>query len=164
MLHPGKEIMMRLDALSITQKDFSQKIWKRVSEINELIKGKRNITMTWEFILSDFFKTPAKYRIYKQVDYDYEQMLSEQELKRSFELKSSKFWTSEEKVESIHKYQSENVRKIDTVSLEEITKEVSWWNDNQELQKKQPVEKTPIQIQQEQERDLSIQEDVFKIF
>jgi hypothetical protein len=38
MLHPGKEIMMRLQDLGFTQKSFSEQIGKRVSEINELIK------------------------------------------------------------------------------------------------------------------------------
>jgi hypothetical protein len=38
MLHPGKEIMMRLQDLGVTQKSFSEQIGKRVSEINELIK------------------------------------------------------------------------------------------------------------------------------
>ena len=84
MLHPGKEIMMRLQDLGITQKSFSETIGKRVSEINELIKGKRNITIGWDFILSNFFHTEYKYWVLKQIDYDYEQFLAEMDLKEQF--------------------------------------------------------------------------------
>lgn len=84
MLHPGKEIMMRLQDLGVTQKSFSEQIGKRVSEINELIKWKRNITIGWDYILSDFFHTEYKYWILKQVDYDYEQFLAEMDLKEQF--------------------------------------------------------------------------------
>ena len=84
MLHPGKEIMMRLQDLGVTQKSFSEQIGKRVSEINELIKWKRNITIGWDYILSNFFHTEYKYWILKQVDYDYEQFLAEMDLKEQF--------------------------------------------------------------------------------
>lgn len=78
LLHPWKEIATRLESLGSTQKAFSLQIWKRVSEINELIKGKRNITLAWDYLLSEYFQTEQKYRIKKQIDYDYEQFLSNQ--------------------------------------------------------------------------------------
>jgi plasmid maintenance system antidote protein VapI len=55
-------------------------IGKKTSEINELIRGKRNITVAWDIILSKYLSTTPKFRILKQVDYDYEQLLSKQKL------------------------------------------------------------------------------------
>lgn len=89
LLHPGKEIATRLEALGITQKAFSSQIWKRVSEINELIKGKRNITLARDYVLSKYFHTELKYRIVKQIDYDYEQFLLLQSQKESKNIDSS---------------------------------------------------------------------------
>lgn len=89
LLHPGKEIATRLEALGITQKAFSSQIWKRVSEINELIKGKRNITLARDYVLSKYFHTELKYRIVKQIDYDYEQFLLLQSQKEPKKVDSS---------------------------------------------------------------------------
>ena len=60
----------------LTQKAFSEKIGKRSSEINELIKWKRKITIAWDILLSKVLHTPEKYWIYKQIDLDYEQAKS----------------------------------------------------------------------------------------
>ena len=46
-------------------------VWKKNSEVNELIKWKRNITVQRDLILSKILWTPEKYRINLQVDYDY---------------------------------------------------------------------------------------------
>ena len=54
-----------------TQKQFSSFVWKKNSEVNELIKWKRNITVQWDLILSKILWTPEKYWINLQVDYDY---------------------------------------------------------------------------------------------
>ena len=58
-----------------TQKDFSVKIGKKTSEINELIRWKRNITVARDIILTKYLSTAPKFWILKQVDFDYEQML-----------------------------------------------------------------------------------------
>lgn len=73
--HPGALIAEYLQHYVVTQKDFANQINKSVSEVNELIKWKRNITIAWDVLLSDFFKTEPKFRIKKQIDYDYEQFL-----------------------------------------------------------------------------------------
>lgn len=164
MLHPWKEIMMRLEALGITQKDFSQKIGKRVSEINELIKGKRNITIAWEFILSDFFKTAPKYWIYKQVDYDYIQMQNELELKKSFLEENGVY--NKWKKESLYK---ENIR-LDKVDWKNNQKnKVSWWNTNWNAIKTEKVEngseKNLSLIENTKEKEQkNRQEEIFKKF
>ena len=71
-----KELLGKIAEFWLTQKAFSEKIGKRSSEINELIKWKRKITIAWDILLSKVFHTPEKYWIYKQIDLDYEQAKS----------------------------------------------------------------------------------------
>ena len=71
-----KELLEKIAEFWLTQKSFSEKIGKRSSEINELIKWKRKITIAWDILLSKVFHTPEKYWIYKQIDLDYEQAKS----------------------------------------------------------------------------------------
>ena len=71
-----KELLKKIAEFWLTQKAFSEKIGKRSSEINELIKWKRKITIAWDILLSKVFHTPEKYWIYKQIDLDYEQAKS----------------------------------------------------------------------------------------
>ena len=79
-----KELLEKIAEFWLTQKAFSEKIGKRSSEINELIKWKRKITIAWDILLSKVFHTPEKYWIYKQIDLDYE------EAKKIWEDKNSK--------------------------------------------------------------------------
>lgn len=57
----------------MTQKQLAFLVKKKVSEINELIKGKRKITIQWDYLLSQALETPRKYWILQQLEYDYEQ-------------------------------------------------------------------------------------------
>ena len=84
MKSPWKELLEKIEELWLTQKAFSVKIGKKSSEINELIKWKRKITIAWDILLSKVFHTPEKYWIYKQIDLDYE------EAKKIWEDKDSK--------------------------------------------------------------------------
>ena len=68
-----KELLEKIAEFWLTQKAFSEKIGKRSSEINELIKWKRKITIAWDILLSKVLHTPEKYWIYKQIDLDYEE-------------------------------------------------------------------------------------------
>lgn len=79
-----KELLEKIAEFWLTQKAFSEKIGKRSSEINELIKWKRKITIAWDILLSKVLHTPEKYWIYKQIDLDYE------EAKKIWEDKDSK--------------------------------------------------------------------------
>ena len=71
MEHPWKLLMETIKDRGWTQKQFSSFVWKKNSEVNELIKGKRNITVQRDLILSKILWTPEKYWINLQVDYDY---------------------------------------------------------------------------------------------
>ncbi|MFC2495416.1 MAG: transcriptional regulator [Candidatus Absconditicoccaceae bacterium] len=73
--HPGKLLEKFLKEQGRKQKTFALHIGKRVSEINELIKGKRNITISRDILISRALRTPEKFWILKQVDYDYQEAL-----------------------------------------------------------------------------------------
>jgi len=68
-----KELLEKIAEFWLTQKAFSEKIGKRSSEINELIKWKRKITIAWDILLSKVRAKREKYWIYKQIDLDYEE-------------------------------------------------------------------------------------------
>ena len=70
----GRELLEKIGELWLTQKAFSAKIGKKSSEINELIKWKRKITIAWDILFSKVLNTPEKYWIYRQIDLDYEQI------------------------------------------------------------------------------------------
>ncbi len=69
--HPWIELQVLIKEKWLTQKAFSSILWKKVSEVNELLKWKRNITIQRDYLLHQTLWTPIKYRILKQVDYDY---------------------------------------------------------------------------------------------
>ena len=73
--HPWKLLEKFLKEQWRKQKTFALHIGKRVSEINELIKGKRNITISRDILISRALRTPEKFWILKQVDYDYQEAL-----------------------------------------------------------------------------------------
>jgi len=69
--HPWIELQVLIKGKWLTQKAFSSILWKKVSEVNELLKWKRNITIQWDYLLHQTLWTPIKYWILKQIDYDY---------------------------------------------------------------------------------------------
>jgi hypothetical protein len=69
--HPWTELQVLIKEKWLTQKAFSLILWKKVSEVNELLKWKRNITIQRDYLLHQTLWTPIKYWILKQVDYDY---------------------------------------------------------------------------------------------
>ena len=154
--------MMRLQDLGFTQKSFSEQIGKRVSEINELIKWKRNITIGWDYLLSNFFHTEYKYWILKQVDYDYEQFLAEMDLKEQFIERKR-----EEKKEN-NDYQKiqENLWIWSIDNIYNKNSNVSWLNVNWELIKNGKDSTIPTISQKTHllEKNNNSQEEVFRNF
>lgn len=71
MLHPGRYLSNELKTRGRTQKQFSDVLGKKVSEVNELINGKRNITIQRDLLLSAIFDDPEGKRIKLQNDYDF---------------------------------------------------------------------------------------------
>ena len=72
-LHPWIYLAEEIKKRGRTQKYFSELISKPNSEINELIKWKRNITVQWDIILTSYLDTPPKKWIQMQIDYEYNQ-------------------------------------------------------------------------------------------
>ena len=154
--------MMRLQDLGVTQKSFSEQIGKRVSEINELIKWKRNITIGWDYILSDFFHTEYKYWILKQVDYDYEQFLAEMDLKEQFIERKR----GERKDNNDNQKIQENLWIWSIDNIYNKNSNVSWLNINWELLKNEKDSAIPT-ISQEHHllgKNNNSQEEVFRNF
>ena len=153
---------MRVQDLGVTQKSFSEQIGKRVSEINELIKWKRNITIGWDYILSNFFHTEYKYWILKQVDYDYEQFLAEMDLKEQFierKREGKKENNDNQKIQ-------ENLWIWSIDNIYNKNSNVSWLNINWELLKNEKDSAIPT-ISQEHHllgKNNNSQEEVFRNF
>jgi plasmid maintenance system antidote protein VapI len=72
MQHPGQLLQQELKNRWLTQKQFAAMIGKKISEVNELIKGKRNITVQRDILLSTVFGDPEQKRLKFQNDFDYE--------------------------------------------------------------------------------------------
>ena len=72
MLHPWQYLLESIRAQGRTQKAFAAMIGKKVSELNELIKGKRNITPQRDILLCEIFWDAPKTWLYRQVDFDYD--------------------------------------------------------------------------------------------
>ena len=153
---------MRLQDLGVTQKSFSEQIGKRVSEINELIKWKRNITIGWDYILSNFFHTEYKYWILKQVDYDYEQFLAEMDLKEQFIERKRE----ERKENNDNQKIQENLWIWSIDNIYNKNNKVSWLKVNWELIKNEKDSAIPT-ISQETHllaKHTTPQEEVFRNF
>lgn len=71
-VHPGKLLQQELTSRWRTQKEFATMIGKKISEVNELIKGKRNITVQRDILLSVVFGDPEQRRIKLQMDFEYQ--------------------------------------------------------------------------------------------
>lgn len=69
--HPGKILQQELTSKWLTQKVFANMIGKKISEVNELIKWKRNITVQRDILLSVVFGDPEQKWIKFQNNFDY---------------------------------------------------------------------------------------------
>ena len=126
MIHPWKKLIEEIRDRNWTQKQFAVLVWKKNSEVNELIKWKRNITIQWDLILSEVLWTPEKYWINMQTDYDYEILKQERE-KQKMEQKQEFEVVSDIPKENIQEVVSEDVHKDDPLP-EDIQ------NDNEDIQ------------------------------
>ena len=88
MNHPWQDLIIQIKENGRTQKQFAILLWKKVSEVNELIKWKRNITIQRDLLLSNILWSPERYRLNKQIDYDYDiakKVFDEERLKKNKE-------------------------------------------------------------------------------
>ena len=97
MNHPWIELQLLIKEKWLTQKAFATILWKKVSEVNELLKWKRNITIQRDYLLHQTLWTPIKYWILKQVDYDYSLLdIEETDDLSSWALAKDLRWKTEE--------------------------------------------------------------------
>lgn len=70
LLHPGEVLGEELEARSISQKDFADKLGLRPSHLNELIKGKRHVSAIIALKLEKHLRIDAGFWMRLQMDYD----------------------------------------------------------------------------------------------
>lgn len=70
LFHPGLLLGEELQARNISQKDFADALQMRVSHLNELIKGKRNISALLAGKLEQQLGISAGFWLRLQMDYD----------------------------------------------------------------------------------------------
>ncbi len=69
-VHPWEYLKDEIEARWLTQKEFSEIIWKSPSELNELIKWKRNITPIWAILIATVFDVSPDTWLNLQHEYD----------------------------------------------------------------------------------------------
>ena len=88
--HPWLYLQQELTKRWRTQKGFAKIIGKSASEVNELIKWKRNITPQRDLLLAAIFDSPAKKRMTLQMEYDYEIGKSSVDQQKILDIKTRK--------------------------------------------------------------------------
>lgn len=71
MIHPGRHLWNKIKENSRTQKQFADLLGKKVSEVNELINWKRNITIQRDILLAVVFDQEEGFWLRMQNEYDY---------------------------------------------------------------------------------------------
>ncbi len=92
--HPWVWVELALDNLNMTQKEFADLIGKSPVEVNQIINGKKNITLDWAMKITAVFGWNYKHRLSMQADYD------EQEYRKS--KKYAEIKKIQEKVKEYH--------------------------------------------------------------
>ena len=154
MEHPWKVLIEQIRERWWTQKQFSTFVWKKNSEVNELIKWKRNITVQRDLILADVLWTPEKYWINMQVEYDYILAKEKYEEEKNKKIISpeivdknwNQYWNNENNTEETQqKVLQQLPEKIDDISETKTEKPVEDWsvqqNDEEEKRKQEFLEK-----------------------
>lgn len=163
MIHPWKKIIEEIRNRNWTQKQFAILVWKKNSEVNELIKWKRNITIQRDYALSQVLWTPEKYWINMQTDYDYEQMkqkLKEEKNKtESFEIVEDIPSNNVQEVQDIEKEKQE-FEKEKVENTDKIEEPLSSWAEGEEsnLDSTAKSDNSPDILQNNKEVEISEEE------
>ncbi|MDD2536909.1 MAG: hypothetical protein PHU61_00220 [Candidatus Absconditabacteria bacterium] len=146
MQHPGIELKSIITEKGRTQKKFAVLLGKKVSEVNELIKGKRNITIPWDYLLHQVVDTPLKYWVDLQTSYDYHNFLGKEALELSSqETLENRVQNSEDKGDRKETLApttntEDSEKEKETLSPETEPKEVG---NNRELEKEKVEDFSP---------------------
>ena len=160
--HPWTELQVLIKEKWLTQKAFSSILWKKVSEVNELLKWKRNITIQRDYLLHQTLWTPMKYWILKQVDYDYSLLDIEESSNSPLLIGEGQGEVSSH--QASHSEQSEESSINNLTSLDSSTSLRSSLNDNI-TQNEDKSQETPIPDHKiEDDEDLKNRADIFRSF
>ena len=161
--HPWTELQVLIKEKWLTQKAFASILWKKVSEVNELLKWKRNITIQRDYLLHQTLWTPIKYWILKQVDYDYSLLDIKEESSVSTLDKDDlgEIWNSEQSEESVDDTSSYSTQWTIQENMESIDSSDHKWASEWE------IEEQTISTQKsdkEADEDLQNRANIFRSF
>jgi plasmid maintenance system antidote protein VapI len=98
LIHPGWHLLQEIKAKGRNQKQFSAILGKKISELNELINGKRNITIQRDILLGAAFGDPEGKRIHMQNQYDFHRAKMTMDQRKISEIKRKTRSTDKEHV------------------------------------------------------------------
>ncbi|PJA48902.1 MAG: hypothetical protein CO170_01215 [candidate division SR1 bacterium CG_4_9_14_3_um_filter_40_9] len=98
LIHPGRHLLQEIKAKGRNQKQFSAILGKKISELNELINGKRNITIQRDILLGTAFGDPEGKRIHMQNQYDFHKAKMAMDQRKISEIKRKTRSTDKEHI------------------------------------------------------------------
>jgi len=169
--HPWTELQVLIKEKWLTQKAFASILWKKVSEVNELLKWKRNITIQRDYLLHQTLWTPIKYWILKQIDYDYSLIDIDKSEADNQNLSSVWIESNEAKKQEINHYeQNKEFTDVDTSqkNIKKINSSNHEWTSEQQIKpEEKQVKSEKISIQdptQKDDEDFKKRAKIFKSF
>jgi plasmid maintenance system antidote protein VapI len=121
--HPWVELQDTIREKWLTQRALASILWKKISEVNELLKWKRNITIQRDYLLHQALWTPIKYRINKQIDYDYS-LLNLEELENKINLSETSSKPDQKIEESASDWDENNFKQEENVESDNYPPEI----------------------------------------
>lgn len=106
--HPGEDIWEELEARGWTQRQFADIIGISAPELNNIIKGKKNLTPALAVRIGEAFGTSAEVRMNMQIHYSLD-LAKKEEVKRI-----------ERVHEKLKEYGFEDLAKIDDETIEKV--------------------------------------------
>ncbi len=130
--HPWVELQDTIRKKWLTQRALASILWKKISEVNELLKWKRNITIQRDYLLHQALWTPIKYRINKQIDYDYS-LLNLEELENKINLSETSSKPDQKIEESASDWDENNFKQEENVESDNYPPEIENSQNNDKV-------------------------------
>ena len=121
--HPWAELQDMIREKWLTQRALASILWKKISEVNELLKWKRNITIQRDYLLHQALWTPIKYRINKQIDYDYS-LLNTEELENKINLSEASTEPDQKTEDSASDWDENNFKQEEKIETNNYPSEI----------------------------------------
>ena len=130
--HPWVELQDMIREKWLTQRVLASILWKKISEVNELLKWKRNITIQRDYLLHQALWTPIKYRINKQIDYDYS-LLNLEELENKINLSETSSEPDQKIEESASDWDENNFKQEENIERDNYPPEIENSQNNDKV-------------------------------